>query len=284
MPTFHGRNYQLQELQTLWAPYYESVLNILGSTGFILPFGDPAHGQPNATSFETVGDIQATFTWSEAPASFDDGLDLTDPASYQGIIPILSFNGTDEEADTPDNAAWSADDSGDAGFSIGAWVNFGNLLGTKDILSRRDITGSKGEWQFSVSSAEKPRLLLVDQSASASAYSIVDTGLSQNVWHHIVATYTGAGGGSAGAGITFYIDGVSVAVTPAENQGGTYTAMENLTGKTGLGLRGDATGFWTGKMAGGPCGPWFVTHNAAGIITADEVKRLYQLGAGALAL
>ena len=53
----------LKLYQSLWAPYYQSVLNILGSTGVILPLGDPHHGQPDATSFTTKGGAQLTFTW-----------------------------------------------------------------------------------------------------------------------------------------------------------------------------------------------------------------------------
>ena len=52
----------LQLYEAMWGPVYEAVLNILGSTGVILPVGDPKHGQPNATTFKTVGEEQATFT------------------------------------------------------------------------------------------------------------------------------------------------------------------------------------------------------------------------------
>ncbi len=79
----------LQFYKAMWGPAYEAVLNILGSTGTVLPIGDPDHGQPNATTFETVGEEQATFTWSEAPGSFDTSLDLTDSDGFQRNQPIL---------------------------------------------------------------------------------------------------------------------------------------------------------------------------------------------------
>ena len=77
----------LQLYSAMWGPIYEAVLNILGSTGTILPTGDPMHGQPNASTFASVGGEQVTLTWSETPLSFDTPLDLTDPASFQGITP-----------------------------------------------------------------------------------------------------------------------------------------------------------------------------------------------------
>ncbi|KKM64518.1 hypothetical protein LCGC14_1500670, partial [marine sediment metagenome] len=104
----------------LWGPLYEAVLSILGSTGTILPFGDPRHGQPNATTFTTIGEEQVVFTWSEAPASFATPLDLKLAGNFQGIIPVLTCNGTDEEADSPDAVYWSRVG---AVFSVGAWVN-----------------------------------------------------------------------------------------------------------------------------------------------------------------
>ena len=79
----------------------------MGTTGTILPIGDHKHGQPNATTFQTVGDQQVTFTWSEAPNAFDTALDLTNPDRFQGIVPVVTFNGTDEEADSPDASYWS---------------------------------------------------------------------------------------------------------------------------------------------------------------------------------
>ena len=126
----------LKLYRALWAPYYEAALQILGSTGTILALGDPAHGQPTATTFTTKGEEQAVFTWSEAPHSFDTALDLTDPASFQGIIPVVSLNGTDEEADTPDAAYWSRDDSGSNPLSVGAWVWMTNTATQRDILSK----------------------------------------------------------------------------------------------------------------------------------------------------
>ena len=62
----------------------------------------------------------------------------------------------------------------------------------------------------------------------------------------------------------------------------TYVAMEDGTGLVGLGMRSTPSTYFDGQMAGGPLGPFFMTHSAAGILTADQIKRLYNLGAAAL--
>ena len=81
---------------------------------------------------------------------------------------------------------------------------------------------------------------------------------------------------------TLYVDGAAVASTAVNN--GSYVAMEGDVAAVELGKFDGDSGHFNGKMAGGPLGPWFVTHNAAGIITADQVRALYDLGRAALAL
>ena len=272
----------LKLYQALWAPYYQSVLNILGPTGIVLPLGDPHHGQPNATTFTTKGAEQGTFTWSEAPGSFDTPLDLTDPDSFQGIVPVVAFNGTDEEADTPDAAFWSVDDSGDNGFSMGAWVHVTDAAATRVILSKWSTSASAREWTFELDSSDKLVFRARDVSASAEVNRLVDAAISQSVWVFVVMTYDGAGGVSAMDSVTLYQNG-AVAASTATNSG-SYEAMENNTTLVGLGSHVAANSPFNGKMAGGPLGPWFVTHDAAGTITADQVRALYDLGRAALGL
>ena len=270
MPTLRGRNYQLIELQTLWAPLYEAALDILGTTGVILPIGDPQHGQPDATTFKTVGEEQVTFTWGEAPDSFDVALDLTSPDSYQGIIPILSFNGTDEEADSPDDAYWSRDDTANEGFSLGAWAHIPDDANEKYLMSKWGSAAGTEEWRFGFGSAEKFHLALSDESAGVLCYRSLNSSISRDRWVHVAATYDGGGGATAANGITLYVDGVATAST-ATNDGG-YVGMENDVGLVTLGQYNNSN-FFKDKLAGGPCGPFFTQIE----LTADAVKRLYQL-------
>ncbi len=269
----------LKLYQALWAPYYQAVLNILGSTGVVLPLGDPHHGQPNATTFTTKGEERVTFTWSEAPSSFDTPLDLTDADSFQGVVPVLRFNGTDEEADTPDAAFWSVDDSGDNGFSLGAWIHVTDTANHRAILAKYAV--SNREWNLRIETADKLIINLIDESAGVSADRTTDAAVPMGQWIYVVMTYDGTGGSSAANGITLYLNGAVEASTATNN--GSYVAMENLGAVVELGDRENSL-FFQGKMAGGPLGPWFVTHNGAGIITADQVRALYDLGRAALGL
>ena len=277
-----NRGAPLQLYEAMWGPIYEAVLNILGSTGAILPIGDPKHGQPNATTFTTVGEIQAVFTWSEPPGSFDTPLDLTAPANFQGIVPFVTFNGTDEEADSPDAAYWSRDDSGSNPFSVGVWLYTTSSGSTKSILTKKtSTTGStQREWEFNINTADKPALILWDESVVKVPQRPGATAVD-GAWRFVVGTYDSTGGATAADGINIYRDG-SVDNGTASNDA-SYVAMEDTTAKVRLGFQQGASAaqdFFNGKMAGGPLGPFFVQKE----LTADELLRLYELGRRTLAL
>ena len=267
-----NRGSVLQLYQAMWGPLYEAVLNILGSTGVILPIGDPKHGQPNATTFTTVGEEQVTFTWSEAPASFDTPLDLASPDSWQGIIPVVDFNGTDEEADSPDAAYWTR---ALAAMSVGAWVNTTAATGT--ILGKFDYTNDRREWVFNTSTLYL-KLTLYDEDDASNSYilTLSDVAIVASTWTHVVATYNGSADAS---GINIYINGALVASTDTDQAG--FTSMRDKAGLVTLGFA-DSTVVepFDGYMAGGPLGPFFVQAE----LGADQVKRLYEIGRRALGL
>ena len=266
----------LKLYQALWAPYYQAVLNVLGSTGVILPIGDPHHGQPNATTFTTKGEEQLTFTWSEAPSAFDTALDLTSPDSFQGIVPVVTLNGTDEEADSPDATYWSrGDGSNDFPMSLGLWAYLVDPT-SSSFLSKYGAGGSQ-EYIAHLNGADKLQFIARDGSAALEVNRLSDAAVSADVWHHIVLTYDGTGGATAMDGATWYLDGAAVAST-ATNNGG-YVAMENTGQAVELGDRTNGS-FFDGKMAGGPLGPFFAQVE----LTADQVRALYDLGRAALAL
>ena len=272
MPTLLGRTYQLQELQALWAPVYEGVLNLTGGT--MMPFGDPNHGQPNATTFTSIGDELVTWTWSEAPASFDTPLDLTSPSFYQGLIPFIDLNGTDEEADTPD-APWATfDDGGGAnGFSIGMWLNFPSG-GNRNLLSKWDDSAAIQEWQLLLVS-NTPAVYVRDDSAAVTCDRTADAAVSNGIWQHLGVVYDGGGGATAANGITFYVNGEPFASTATNT--GTYVGMEDGTSKVKLFHRiaggGGGERYYDGKVAGACCGPVISTTQ----LTADQMKRYFQL-------
>jgi len=263
-----------------WGPVQEAVLSILGTTATIMHMGDPHAGLPDATTFKTIGAEQVTFTWSEPWRAFDGHTQANAgehaPYIFQGIIPVIDFNGTDEEADSPDIAYFSVDDSGNAGFSVGAWINVTNTASRRTILSKhRGSSTTLREWFLGLDSDDDFELRLTDESAGVQCVRLSDVVATHGVWTFLVATYDGTGGSTAANGITLYVDGAVRASTATNN--GSYVAMENLACLVMVGSQEVNVQPFDGKMAGGPLGPWFVTHNAAGIITADKIGRLYDL-------
>ena len=271
----------LKLYQSLWAPYYEAVLNVLGSTGVVLPLGDPHHGQPNATTFITKGEEQVTFTWSEAPSSFDAPLDLTDADSFQGIVPVIALNGTDEEADTPDAAYWSrGDGTNDNPMSIVFWAKITDTAGARALLSKWGVTGNR-EWTFQVNGSDKLQFYVSDDSAAATANRTGDAAIPMGRWAHFAVTYDGAGGATAMNTVTLYVDGAVHTSTATNNA--SYVAMEDQTEPVMMGAEragGTPTQFFNGQMAGGPLSPLFAQKE----LTGDEVRALYDLGRAALGL
>ena len=250
------------------ASLYEAVLSVLGSTGTILPIGDPKHGLVTASTFKTVGGEQVTFTWSEPPNSFD-----VKPGK-RGIVPVVTFNGTDEEADTPDAAYWSRVS---AVFSVGAWVYLADATAST-ILSRYDSAGNTREWIFRANDNDDLQLVLYDESEAGnpSIGTVTDTTLVENVWSSVVATYDGTANAS---GIDLYLNGSLEPSTDADNAA--FVAMEDLVQTTKLAhIQATPGDLFDGKMAGGPLGPFFTQKQ----LTADEVLRLYEVGRRALAL
>ncbi len=266
----------LQLYEAMWGPLYEAVLSILGSTGVVLPIGDRRHGQPNASIFTTVGEEQVTFTWSEAPNAFDKALDLTDPASYQGIIPVVKFNGTDEEADTPDAAYWSR--AGGA-MSIGLWVKMKDATAST-LLCKTQSSGDNHEWLFQLDASGKLEIRLWDEddatTPNATIKTIAQVATSQDVWHFVVATYDGS---ADATGLNLYQDGVLWASDDTDDANFVSLRDTGTTVKLGHTNLTPASLF-DGYMAGGPLGPFFTQKE----LTADEVLRLSDIGRRALTL
>ncbi len=287
IPTQNGS--QIKLYQAMHGPIYEAVLNLLGTTGTILPLADSHHSAAGATTLTTMGAEQLDFTWGTtdtAWSSFDGHDDIGDsdtfPYRYQGIIPFVDFNGTDEEADSPDAAYWTRGDGAgvDRIFSIGAWVHLTASASARSILTKFEDNGPE-EWLTEINAADKPNIVLRDESAGITVSRLADNAISELVWHFVVYVYDADHGSWSGATaadyLSIYVDGEAVASSPTNN--GSYASMDNTAAVVGL---GQLTGLnlFNGKMAGGPMGPFFC-QNA---LTAGEVLRLYELGRRALAL
>lgn len=246
------------------------IFGILGSTGLIIPIGEDTYEPATPTTVTTCcnslgGASDVIFTYSENRDAWDTA------AGTVGNVPDITFNGTDEEGDSPDAAYWSlGDGSNDTAASWGAWVNIdGANSGT--ILAKFTSPDTDREWVFDLN-AGKPRLFLRDQSAGVAPQVEADAALSTGAWHHIVVTYGGLGGASAADDMAVYVDGTAVASTATNNA--SYVAMENLTAVVALGsLSGPAATYYTDRLAGGLAGPFFTKIE----LTAQQVSDLYDL-------
>lgn len=245
---------------------YQTVLDILGPTGVILPLVDTSTGGFGPT-FNTVGRLLTTFTWSESPQFFDT------PPSIQGTMPVVTFNGIDEEAHASDNNYWSIDDSSGEAFSIAIWVN--RVHGDPVF-----ILNKRSEFHL-VLNSNKLQLEFRDASESAICSRMTESTIAAGVWawKFLTVTYDGRGGATAADGIRIYVDGQLV---PSTTIGcSTYINMDNLTNQFVLGEHAGRTARHNkGKIAGGPAGPSF-THR---VLTATEVIELHSLGLDALGL
>lgn len=261
-------------------PLYAQIRDILGPTGTIIPIGDTAQENSARTAFTTLGSQQVVFTYSEAISAFDIPPTITGP----GRLPLVAFNGTDEEADTPDATYWTRDDAGGTRpFSVGAWVNVTNTAATRAIFGKWDAvnTGENREWSFGINAADGLFLLLQDESANVQTQRQSDSAITQGSLRFFVATYDGVGGDAAGNTITLYDAGAAIASTATNNA--SYLGMENLNTKPTLGFNlgpTSDTNFFNGTMVGGPLGPFFTQVELS---TAD-VLRLYNIGKSALGL
>ncbi len=252
------------------AGLYADVLEILGPTGIIIPMGDTADENGPRTTVTTRGGEQVVFTYSEAVTAF-----VTPPSTKGAVnIPVITFDGTDEEADSPDAAYWTRID---AVWSIGAWVNLADATGST-MLSKFDTVGNTREWIFWFNASDKLELRIYDEddAENDSISVIADSAQSEGAWVFVVATVDGA---SDESGLNVYVDGAAVAQTQADS--GDFGSMRDKAGTVKLGFQ-NATpdNLFDGQMAGGPLALFFTQKE----LSADEILRLHQLERVALSV
>lgn len=257
----------IAERRLLWAPLYAKRLALLGSTAVIIPLGDARDEAANFTTVTTRGEEQLVFTYSEARSDFDTGLTFLGPAN----IPIVTFNGTDEEADSPDAAFWSrGNGTTDEPFSFGGWFEFSVITGGSYFFSK-NASGVQ-EWRLRRSGSQLIVTLWDNSVEDGEQGRISASGdLVAKRMYHIVGTY-GGDETNPDADIAIYLDTVRVDIGDLTG-GGAYVAMENLTSVVAIGSGSGGGNFHNGKIAGGPLGPFFTQRE----LTADAVLRLYQL-------
>ena len=265
----------------IWAGYYSAVEKIIGNGGIIIPLLDPDHVASSTTmttrTHHTDGpSAEITGTWSEAPTAFDTPADLSDIEKYQGCIPFIDLNGTDENISFADNAYWThLDAAGANGFSLGMWVNLPATT-LEYLFCKFDNAGAQREWRFIV--ATTLQLRLADESASILVTRPSAANVATGRWTFLSVTYDGAGGSSAMDSVNLYIDGVLSNGTASNNA--SYVGMEDKTSPVTIGSLSDGATFAEGKIAGAALSPFHTNKE----LSAQEVYRLYLLGRAALGL
>ena len=249
---------------------YEAVHNIIGTNGTIIPLGDTKH-EASSSTLTTVGQQQVTFTVN--------GTSLWSAflPTNKGAVPVLTFDGTESELDTPDASFWSTA----GGFSIGFWVKLATVA-SNILLAKWDNTGSARlrEWKIYTDSNGDFSGQIYDESENAAVGRKIDTALTADTWVFLVMTFTG---GTDAANMIMYKDGAAADDADVVDDAG-FANSENLATVVSLGYEEDSSGdqanFLDGEVAGAGIGPFFTPI----VLSANQVLRLYEIGRRALEL
>lgn len=260
-----------KSISSIQTPILEARLLNAGSTAIILPFGMPTYGEPDAATFTGAGDEQPVFTWSETPSTFDTPLDLSSPLSYQGIAPFITFNGTNEEADSPDASHWDMGNGAtDEAFSVVFWAKLG-ANNAEEIIGKKTGANSAG-W-----SVGTRRMTVTDLVATARVCRRDrDISPALGTWLHLAMTYDGSGGGTAANGMLMYENGTVQASTATNSA--SYVALDPNGAKVDLAYSKGTAAYLNGSLGGGPCGLMVVK----AVLTADQILRDFNLTRGAM--
>lgn len=261
-PAFMGAHRRIQA--------YDDIGDILGSGGAayaIIPIGDQNHENGARTTVTTVGAGAGdglVFTYSEAITAFDT------PPTYrhnQLWLPEVTFNGIDEEADSPDAAFWSR---ASAPFSLGGWVNLINATNSA-LLSKSDIAGNTREWIAGIDGSDFGTIFLFDESVAGnpSIDFTTDITIPEGIWLFFVGTYDGS---ADATGISAYQNGAILTGTATDDPN--FVAIEDLGGTVKLAhVNATPSRIFDGRMLGGPLGPFF-TQQELTDVQATELLRI----------
>jgi len=211
------------------------LLSLLGDTRILWL---PAVGDTTSTTEESRN--ARVFTYDATIASrintLGSGIDVT-------------FDGTDDEADSPDQADFSFGDGAvDQPFSIVALLNSDGIAsGQETVFCKHDETSGSElrEWQIVLDGDENCFFYLWDESANARIGRRSSTGASG--WTNYTLTYDGS---SSDVGISIYRNGAGQA--EASDSSGTYVAMENSATVVQIGKQIGASAndeFFDGRLA-----------------------------------
>lgn len=154
-------------------------------------------------------------------------------------------------------------------FSVSVWVYMHDATSFR--IASKGVYNTDGEWLFHVDGSDYLYAEFYDESVASCYIGRKYTGATltayQNTWIHLVVTYDG---GTTSASIKLYLNATRVDDGDAENNAGSFVAVENLTHAV-----------WIGRYS---------ANYADGVIdnvmffskelTPDEIKRIYNNGHG----
>lgn len=270
-----------EQIRAWWNAIYHNRQTQLGATATLVNFGDANNfGALDAATgtgaqFSATG-LAPTWTPTSALSGWATPFNLAGSGNWQGVIPVLTFNGTSEYLTTPDATYWTRLESGAAKATWGMWINIPGAAGITSLMTKYDGIAGQAEWAWEINADETIRLILVDEVDDITINRTTDAALSVDTWHQVIVTYDGGTSALTAAAndITYYVDGVSVASTATNDA--LYSGMANGTEVVAIGVgqpSGTPNRYFNGRMAGGPCGPFFV--QAA--LTVAQVLNMYRI-------
>lgn len=180
----------------------------------------------------------ATITYLKEVGDFD-----TPPAAL-GYGNIVTFNGTDEEADMPDADDVSfGDGASNEPLSVIALVK--QDVAEAAVILAKEASSSDEEWVLETDSSGNPQFILTDESASATIGKRDATPLSTSSWSLISGTYDG---NALASGIKIYLNGISTGDTNVATNA--FVAMEAGASKVQVAHHYATPAlFWDGSIA-----------------------------------
>ena len=160
------------------------------------------------------------------------------PTTAQQAQWFLYFDGTNDYLQVADTDAFSfGNGTADAPLTFEFWFRPDVVTSQKQNILTKWSEPSNVEYRMYIGGGTL-RLDLRDASANAGVAAYVAGNITalQGAWHHAAVTYDGRGGAFAANGISFFIDGVAVAVLRENNPA--YVAMENSTRPLEIGREG----------------------------------------------
>ena len=226
-------------------------------------------------SASSTDNIIAYYNFSfNADDSSGNGLDGTLTAGANittgGIIGNASgYDGTDDLISIADTDLLTfGNGTDDFPFSISAWI-----YPIKDSSDPQIIFSKYGnpyEYYLRLNNAEQLSFVMRDDEIGVNPTITADAQIiSLDTWTHVVMTYDGTGGATAGNGVLLYING-SIATSILISNQATYVAMNNTNSVITIGMRDDSTTF-----------PFKGSIDETGVfnytLSATEVNRLYTI-------